>query len=109
MKLSPRRKEQIVTHATTLPRLFSPFPLRAFVLKNRIVSTSHDAHFGVGGLPTDRYIRYHVEKAKGGAAVVQAVGTTNGHATSPGGSGNIHNWDATIIPRLLILSEQVRN
>src|SRR2546422_11289909 len=65
MKLSPRRKEQIVTHATTFPRLFSSFPVRAFVLKNRIVSTSHDAHFGVNGLPTDRYIRYHVEKAKG--------------------------------------------
>src|SRR3989441_7793918 len=107
MKLSPRRKEQIVTHATTFPRLFSPFSIRAFVLKNRIVSTSHDAHFGVNGLPTDRYIRYHVEKAKGGAAVVQAFGTTSVHPTSPGGSGNINNWDDSIIPPFRTLAEQV--
>jgi len=107
MKLSPRRKEQIVTHATTFPRLFSPFPVRGFVLKNRIVSTSHDAHFGVNGLPTDRYIRYHVEKAKGGAAMVQAFGTTSVHPTSPGGSGNINNWDDSIIPPFRTLAEQV--
>src|SRR2546428_5148472 len=107
MKLSPRRKEQIVTHATTFPRLFSPFPVRGFVLKNRIVSTSHDAHFGVNGLPTDRYVRYHVEKAKGGAAMVQAFGTTSVHPTSPGGSGNINNWDDSIIPPFRTLAEQV--
>src|SRR2546425_2945051 len=107
MKLSPRRKEQIVTNATTFPRLFSSFPVRAFVLKNRIVSTSHDAHFGVNGLPTDRYIRYHVEKAKGGAAMVQAFGTTSVHPTSPGGAGNINNWDDSIIPSFRALADQV--
>ena len=89
------------------PRLFSPLIIGQYELKNRIVSTSHDAHFGAHGLPTDRYIRYHVEKARGGAALVQVFGTTSVHPTSPGGAGNINNWDDSIIPPFRALADQV--
>ncbi len=89
------------------PRLFSPLALGRVTVKNRIVSTSHDAHFGVNGLPGDRYIRYHVEKAKGGAGLVQAFGTTSVHPTSPGGAGNINNYDESIIPPFRALADAV--
>jgi 2,4-dienoyl-CoA reductase-like NADH-dependent reductase (Old Yellow Enzyme family)/thioredoxin reductase len=93
--------------AAPFPRLFSPLPVGRFTFRNRIVSTSHDAHFGEGGLPTERYIRYHVEKARGGAALVQAFGTMSVHPTSPSGPGNVNNWDDAIIPPLRRLAEQV--
>ena len=80
------------------PLLFSPLRIGPALVKNRIVSTSHDAHFGAGGHPTDRYLRYHVEKAKGGAGLVQAFGTTGVHPSSPGGAGSIQNVDDSIIP-----------
>jgi 2,4-dienoyl-CoA reductase-like NADH-dependent reductase (Old Yellow Enzyme family)/thioredoxin reductase len=80
------------------PLLFSPLGIGHAEVKNRIVSTSHDAHFGSGGYPTDRYLRYHVEKAKGGAGLVQAFGTTSVHLSSPGGAGNIQNLDDSIVP-----------
>ncbi len=80
------------------PLLFSPLRIGPAEVTNRIVSTSHDAHFGAGGHPTDRYVRYHVEKAKGGAGLVQAFGTTSVHPSSPGAAGNIQNFDDSIIP-----------
>lgn len=89
------------------PRLFSPLALGRVTVKNRIVSTSHDAHFGVNGLPGDRYIRYHVEKAKGGVGLVQAFGTTSVHPTSPGGAGNVNNYDESIIPPFRALADAV--
>src|SRR5579884_1816724 len=75
------------------PLLFSPLRIGSAEAKNRIVSTSHDAHFGEGGYPADRSIRYHVEKARGGAGLVQAFGTTSVHPSSPGGPGSIQNFD----------------
>src|SRR5438093_1019733 len=92
---------------TPFPQLFSPLRLGSRVAKNRIVSTSHDAHFAVGGVPGERYIRYHVEKAHGGAGIVQAFGTTSVHPTFAGGAGNVRNWDDSIIPPFRALAEQV--
>ena len=89
------------------PLLFSPLRIGPALVKNRIVSTSHDAHFGAGGHPTDRYLRYHVEKAKGGAGLVQAFGTTGVHPSSPGGAGSIQNVDDSIIPHFQRLAEEV--
>src|SRR5438309_1430900 len=47
-------------------RLFSPIALGHATAKNRIISTPHGAAFGEKGSITERYIRYHEEKAKGG-------------------------------------------
>lgn len=96
-----------MTAAASFPTLFSTLAVRRFRLRNRIVSTSHDAHFGEGGLPTERYVRYHAEKAWGGAALVQAFGTMSVHPTSPGGSGSVNNWDEAIVPPLRRLAGEV--
>ena len=46
--------------------LLKPLKLRNLVIRNRVMSTAHAAGFGQDGVPGDRYIRYHEEKAKGG-------------------------------------------
>ena len=50
------------------PHLFQPLKIRGVVLKNRIMSTSHEPAYSEDGMPKDRYRLYHVEKAKGGIA-----------------------------------------
>ena len=46
--------------------LLEPFQLRNLLLRNRVVSTSHEPAYAEDGMPKDRYRLYHVEKAKGG-------------------------------------------
>lgn len=91
------------------PHLFSPLRVGNFTLKNRIVSTSHDGHFGQGGLPGSRYIAYHVAKARGGAGLVQAFGTTSVHPTSTSGAGNINIWDDSVIQPFTEMADQIHS
>jgi 2,4-dienoyl-CoA reductase-like NADH-dependent reductase (Old Yellow Enzyme family) len=57
--------------ADSFPHLFSPLEVGAYTLKNRIMNTGHAAHFQTGdGLPTDRYVDYVRERAKGGAGII---------------------------------------
>jgi 2,4-dienoyl-CoA reductase-like NADH-dependent reductase (Old Yellow Enzyme family)/thioredoxin reductase len=76
-------------------------------LKNRIVSTSHDAFFADRGALGDRYIDYHVAKARGGAGLIQCFGTTSVHHTFAPGPGVIRNWDDSILPAFRRLAELV--
>ena len=50
--------------------LLRPFRLKHLTLKNRIMSTSHACGLHDGGMPAERYRRYHEEKAKGGNRLV---------------------------------------
>jgi 2,4-dienoyl-CoA reductase-like NADH-dependent reductase (Old Yellow Enzyme family) len=47
------------------PTLFSPFALRGFALRNRIVSTPHSDGMAEDGLVTERLIAYFQAKAVG--------------------------------------------
>ena len=52
-------------------RLFSPLQLGHVTLRNRIAMMPHAVMFGAGyGSAIDRTIAYHVERAKGGAALI---------------------------------------
>lgn len=52
------------------PHLFSPVTVGPYTLKNRIMNTGHAAHFQTGdGLPTQRYVDYVGERAKGGIGI----------------------------------------
>ena len=43
----------------------------AYPLKNRIMNTGHAAHFQTSDrLPTERYVDYVDERAKGGVAII---------------------------------------
>ena len=46
--------------------LLEPFDLGGLRLRNRVFSSSHSPGYNVDGTPSDRYVRYHEEKAKGG-------------------------------------------
>ena len=84
---------------TTFRHLFTPFRLGHVTLRNRIVSTPHATRFGKDGYITERYIRYHQEKARGGAGLVQCFGSASVHPSSPVLDWNgIKNWDDSSLP-----------
>ena len=90
-----------------LQRLFSPVKLGHREAKNRIVSTPHGAAFGEKGRITERYIRYHEEKAKGGCGVVMMFGSSSIHPTSINDWGEVNNWDDSIIPEFRQMSDVI--
>lgn len=84
---------------STFKHLFSPFTLGHATLRNRIVSTPHNTHFGSDGYVTQRYIDYYAEKAKGGAGLLQCFGSLGVHPTAPVMDwGGIKNWDDSSLP-----------
>ena len=52
------------------PSLFSPFQLAGRALKNRIVHAAMNTHMAHDTRVTDSLIRYHAERARGGAAMI---------------------------------------
>ncbi len=84
---------------TTFKHLFTPFALGHVTLRNRIVSTPHNTHFGHDGYVTERYIQYYAAKAKGGAGLLQCFGSLSVHPTAPVHDwGGIKNWDDSSLP-----------
>ena len=92
---------------TPFPRLFSPVTLGAREARNRVVSTPHGAALGEKGGVTDRYVRYHEEKARGGAGVVMMFGSSSIHPTSINDWGEVSNWSDDVIPQLQGMSEAI--
>ena len=81
----------------SFPHLFSPIAVGEYTLKNRIMNTGHAAHFQTGdGLPTQRYVDYVGERAKGGVGIV-----VTGH-TVPYYDGEVSlslaSYDERIVP-----------
>ena len=81
--------------ATSDP-LLRPFRLKHLTLKNRIMSTSHASGLAEGGMPGERYQRYHETKAKGGLAL-----------TMFGGSSNVSPDSAWHLPQIDLHDERV--
>lgn len=78
--------------------LLQPYALRHLELRNRILSTSHEPAYSEEGMPGDRYIAYHMEKAKGGVALNMIGGSTIVAADSPPAFGNLDATTDRIIP-----------
>ena len=81
----------------SFPHLFSPITIGSYTLKNRIMNTGHAAHFQTGdGLPTERYVDYVGERARGGVGIV-----VTGH-TVPYYDGDVAlslaSYDDRIVP-----------
>lgn len=93
--------------AAGLSRLFSPIRLGHLTAKNRIVSTPHGTGYGVEGRLTERYIRYHEEKARGGCGVVMMFGSSSVHPSSAVDWGEVNNLDDSIVPDFRRMSEAV--
>ena len=84
----------------TADPLLRPLQIRHLTLRNRIMSTSHASTLDVGGLPLERYQRYHEEKAKGGLALTMFGGSSMVSRDSSWGGGQINVATDEIIPHL---------
>lgn len=87
--------------------LLQPFRLKGLRLRNRIVSTSHASMLDDGGLPLERYQRYHEEKARGGLAMTMIGGSAMTSVDSSWGGGQINLADDAVIPHLASLAGRV--
>lgn len=69
---------------TEYPLMFSPLTLRSGKrLRNRICHASMSTRYGKGGEVTDKFITYHANRAKGGAALLvsEPLATRRGQRT----------------------------
>ena len=76
--------------------LLRPFRLKHLTLRNRIMSTSHASGLAEGGMPGERYQRYHEAKARGGIAL-----------TMFGGSSTVSPDSAWSLPQINLHDERV--
>jgi 2,4-dienoyl-CoA reductase-like NADH-dependent reductase (Old Yellow Enzyme family)/thioredoxin reductase len=87
--------------------LLEPFTLKNVRFRNRIVSTSHASMLDEGGLPLERYQRYHEEKARGGLAMTMVGGSAMTSPDSSWGGGQLDLSSDRIIPHLAALSARI--
>ncbi len=87
--------------------LLQPFRLKHLLLRNRLMSTSHEPAYSEDGLPKTRYRLYHEEKAKGGIALTMIGGSSIVAPDSPPAFGNLHIYKDEIVPWLRELAEGV--
>lgn len=87
--------------------LLTPFRLKGLTLRNRIISTSHASMLDDGGMPLERYQRYHEEKARGGLAMTMIGGSAMTSPDSSWGGGQLDLSGDRIIPHLQTLAERM--
>ncbi|MFN8022436.1 MAG: NADH:flavin oxidoreductase [Acidimicrobiales bacterium] len=87
--------------------LRQPFRLKHLVLRNRIMSTSHEPAYSEDGMPKDRYRAYHVEKAKGGLALTMTAGTAVVSPDSPPAFGNLFAYKDEIVPWIRRMTDEI--
>src|SRR5438270_11592405 len=86
------------------PRMFQSYQLKGVTLRNRIAISAHFAGWWVDkGLPSDAFVAYVEERAKGGVGLF-VIGAT----TPMTSRGWLENIDDTIIPRYRALPEAGR-
>ena len=94
--------------STRFQHLFTPFQLRNVTLRNRIVSTGHLEAYAEGGKITERYIQFHVQKAKGGVGLTIFGGSSSVHPSSPAAAwAMICNHDDSIISQYRRMADAV--
>lgn len=99
------------TTAAASPRksdpLLQPLQLKKLLFRNRIMSTSHASTLDDGGMPKERYQRYHEEKAKGGIALTMFGGSSMVSRDSSWGTGQIDVSGDEVIPYLQAFSDRI--
>ena len=87
--------------------LLQPLQIRHLRLRNRIFSTGHASTHDDGGLPKEKYQRYHEEKAKGGLALTTFGGSSMVGKDSSWGGGQINVSADEVIPYLQQFSARI--
>ena len=85
--------------------MLQPYQLKHLTLKNRIMSTSHEPGYTEDGLPGDRYLRYHAEKARGGIAMTMIAGSTVVSRDSAQAFANMQAWKDEVVAPLRRLTD----
>jgi 2,4-dienoyl-CoA reductase-like NADH-dependent reductase (Old Yellow Enzyme family)/thioredoxin reductase len=85
--------------------LLQPYALKHLTLRNRIMTTSHEPAYTEDGMPKDRYRLYHLERAKGGVAMVMTAGSASVSRDSPPAFGNVLAWKDEVVPWMKRLSD----
>ncbi|MDD9990261.1 MAG: NADH:flavin oxidoreductase [Rhodospirillales bacterium] len=96
-----------VTQDAKSDPLLQPFRLKHLTLKNRIMSTSHASGLVDGGMPGERYQRYHEAKAKGGLALTMFGGSSNVSPESAWGLAQINLYDERVVEHFLRFSRRI--
>jgi dimethylglycine catabolism A len=90
--------------------LFTPTRIGRLTLKNRIYSSGHAEAMAEGGRPTERLVRYHEAKARGGCALTIIGGSSSVHPSSPAAAWKqIANHDDSIIPAYRAIADAVHH
>lgn len=88
--------------------LLLPLTIKGVTFRNRIMSTSHACGLEEeGGMPAERYQRYHEEKARGGLALTMFGGSAYVAQDSTWSSGQLDMSDDRIIGYLVPFAERV--
>jgi hypothetical protein len=85
--------------------LLQPFALKHLALRNRIMTTAHEPAYTEDGMPKDRYRLYHLERAKGGVAMVMTAGSASVSRDSPPAFGNVLAWADEVVPWMKRLAD----
>ncbi|MDF0600976.1 FAD-dependent oxidoreductase [Psychromarinibacter sp. C21-152] len=95
------------TKAATTDPLLQPYRLKQVALRNRVVSTAHASALDEGGMPTEAYRAYHVEKARGGIGLTMIGGSAMVSGDTSWGGGQLDLSTDAVIPHLARLAEAV--
>ena len=87
--------------------LMTPLKIRGCSIRNRLFSSGHAPNYAVDGKPTERYVAYHAEKAKGGIGLTVFGGSSNIARESGSLFGAIYVGDDSIIPYFRTLADSV--
>lgn len=87
--------------------LLQPYTLKHLTLKNRIMITAHEPAYPEDGMPKDRYIAYHAERAKAGVALTMTAGSASVSRDSPPAFNNVLVYKDEVVPWLQRLSDAV--
>jgi 2,4-dienoyl-CoA reductase-like NADH-dependent reductase (Old Yellow Enzyme family)/thioredoxin reductase len=87
--------------------LLQPLKIRHLTIRNRVMSTSHACGLEAGGMLTERYQRYHEEKAKGGIGLTMFGGSSNIDIDSPNIFRQLNVGTDAIIPQLQEFSDRI--
>ena len=87
--------------------LLRPLTIKHVTFRNRVMSTSHASTLDDGGMPAERYQRYHEEKAKGGIGLTMFGGSSMVSPDSSWGGGQVNVSRDDVIPFLQAFSARV--
>jgi len=85
--------------------ILQPYRLKHLVLRNRIMTTSHEPAYAEDGLPKDRYRAYHEARARAGIALAMTAGSASVSRSSPPSFNNILAYKDEVVPWIRRLTD----